>query len=158
MANWKNRQTNYPSQGYYPQPQNHYNRPQVYAPQYQPAPTPPKKSGATYTAIRKGNFVGATMVNAWNVSRSKGLITASVGPYKKSDELVTSEKGHEYMKMIAVVQFRKTGNEKIIPCLMNMKTKVIVLRELGMVITPNGSGHTSSGKKVSGYFGTMTKK
>lgn len=146
------------NQGFYPQQQEFYQQPQIYAPTYQAPPQPPKKSGATYTAIRKGNYVGATMVNAWNVSKSKGLITASVGPYNKSEELVTSEKGNEYVKMIANVQYRRTGMEKLIPCLMNLKTKVIVLRELGMVITPNGSGRTASGKKVTGYFGTMTKK
>lgn len=140
----------------YPQPQGYYQQPQVYAPQRQQ--DPPKKSGATYTIIRKGNFVGGTIVNAWNVSKSRGLVTATVAPYNKSDELVTSDKGNEYMKMIADVQFRKTGNKQLMPCLMNTKTQVIVLRELGMVITPNGSGRTSSGKKVTGYFGTMTKK
>lgn len=151
MAYQKNQNYQYPQpQGYYPQ------APRQYA-QQRPA-DPPKKSGATYTPIRKGNYVGGTMVNAWNVSKSRGLVTAAVGPYNKSDELVTSERGNEYMKMIAKVEFRKTGNTKIIPCLMNTKTKVIVLRELGMVITPNGSGYTSSRKKVTGYFGTMTKK
>ena len=137
-----------PKRGFY---NDQYNGP--YRPQYGPQPqyqqrhqTPPKKSGATYTEIRKGNFVGGVIVNAWNKSRGKGLITATVAPYHKSDELVKSAAGKEYMKMIATVKYLKTGNEKLIPCLMNTQSKVIVLRDLGMVITPNGSGHTSSGK------------
>ena len=102
--------------------------------------------------------MGGTIVNAWNKSRSKGLITATVAPYNKSEELVESKTGNQYIKMIASVEFRKTGNKQLLPVLMNLKTKVIVIRELAMVITPNGSGHTSSGKKVTGYFGTMIKK
>lgn len=121
---------------------------------YMPNVQPPKKSGAKYSKIGKGNFVGATIVNAWNKSR-KGMITCTVSPYKKSDELVKSESGNEYMKMIAVVRYERTGVEKIIPVLRNLETNVIVLKEIGMVITPNGSGRTSTGKAVKGYFGTM---
>lgn len=119
---------------------------------------PPKKSGATYSKIKKGNFEGGTIVNAWNTSKNRGLITATVAPYHKSEEVVRSEKGHEYQKMMCKVLFTRSGQEKLIPCLMNIKTKVVVLQELGMVITPNGSGVTSSGKRVSGYFGTMVKR
>lgn len=126
-------------------------------PQY--APPPPKKSGAKYSNISKGKNAGGTIVNAWNKSKSKGLLTATVAPYDKSDEIVTAQtSGKEYIKMIAKVKYSNSGVEKIIPCLMNIKTKVIVLSEIGMVITPNGSGHTSSGKKATGYFGTMTKR
>lgn len=145
---------NYQKASYRRAPSN-YN---AYAPyQAQQAPAPPKKSGASYSNINKGQFEGGTIVNAWNKSR-KGLITATVAPYKKSAELVTSKKGHEYMKMMCKVTYHSTGNEKLLPVLMNTKTQVIVIEEMGMVITPNGSGHTSSGKKVTGYFGTMKKR
>ena len=127
----------------------------TYGPQM-PAP-PAKKSGAVFSIIKKGNFQGATIINAWNKSR-KGLITATVAPYKKSDEVVTSEKGNEYQKMMAKVFWHNTGNERLIPCLMNTRTKVVVLSEIGMVITQNGSGVTSGGKRVTGYFGTMKRR
>lgn len=157
MANWKNNNSNY----------NQYGQGQSYGgyqgpPQYaQPAPPPPKKSGAKYTEIRKGNFEGGTIVNAWNKS-AKGLVTATVAPYHKSDTLVESSGKtgavNTYMKMMASVKYHKTGVEKLIPCLMNQKTKVVVLQDLGMVITPNGSGRTASGKSVTGYFGTFQKR
>lgn len=137
-----------PQQGYYPQPAPHY---------AQPAPKPPKKSGAIYSKIKKGNFEGLTIVNAWNKS-SKGLVTAKVAPYKNSEVLVQSEKGHEYIKMIAEITYHKTGHVRLIPVLMNMKTEVIAIQEMGMCITPKGGGTTSSGKRVTGYFGTMFQK
>lgn len=143
------------NQGFYPQQQAHY----APRPNYvQAPPPPPKRSGAIYTKIRKGKFEGLTIVNAWNKSKGKGLITAKVAPYHKSEEIVTSAKGHEYLKMIAEITYTKTGQTRLIPVLMNMKTEVIAIQELGMVITTNGSGTTSSGKRVSGYFGTMFKK
>lgn len=137
----------------------HY--PQAFYPsnqQYQQAPNPPKKSGVIYSKIKKGTYEGATIINAWNKSKSKGLITAKIAPYHKSEEIVTSEKGHEYMKMICELTYQKTGQTKLIPCLYNMKSQRIILSDIGMMISPTGSGTTSSGKRVSGYFGTMFKK
>ena len=118
---------------------------------------PSKKSGATYTVIRKGKFTDMIICNAWNKSKSKGLIVATVAPYYASGDKVESKTGNKYLKMMATVEFKTSGHKKLMPCLMNIATKVIVLKDMGMVITPNGSGKTSSGKKVTGYFGTMTK-
>ncbi|TPN88838.1 hypothetical protein [Aquimarina algicola] len=118
-----------------------------------------KKSGAVYKKISKGDFQGKDIINAWNKSRSRGMITATVAPYYNTDykKPVESESGHRYVKMMAVVTYQSSGQEKKIPCLMNMSTRVVVLQEIGMVISPNGSGHTSSGKKVTGYFGKFTR-
>ncbi|WP_417443757.1 hypothetical protein [Joostella sp.] len=125
---------------------------------YQQAPPPPaKKSGATYSIIKKGKYEGGTIVNAWNVSRSKGLIKATVAPYSGTTES-TSQSGNVYQTMIASVFYEKSGVKKLMPCLMNVKTKKIALSEINMVISPNGSGVTSSGKRVSGYFGSMQKR
>jgi hypothetical protein len=132
--------------GHYPQQRNQYQQNQ---------PTF-KKSGAKYTEIRKGNFIGMTCVNAWKSSKN-GLITVSVMPYNKSDELVESEKGNTYIKMIARVNY-PSGIEKVLPCLMNEKTKVISLSDISMCISPNGSGQTRNGKNVTGYFGTFVKR
>ena len=125
-------------------------------PYYQAPPPPPKKSGAVYTKISKGNFVGEIIVNAWNKSKARGMITATVKPYKDS-KVYKNSKGEEKMTMIAVVNYLNSGVEKVIPCSMNLETQVIVLEEIGMCISPNGKGHTSSGKAVSGYFGTFNK-
>ncbi|MCQ0113034.1 hypothetical protein [Zhouia amylolytica] len=137
-----------------------YNSNQNQRPQY-------KKSAAKYSQIRNGRFEGLTIVNAYNVSKSKGLIKATVAPYKgslKGDkvqivESVNDKTGQikEYIKMIAVVKYERSGVEKVIPCLMNMKTRVIVLDDLQMVITPNGTGQTRRGKTVTGYFGKYTR-
>lgn len=116
-----------------------------------------KKSGATYSTIRNGNYKGEIIVNAWNKSRSKGLITAKVSPYKGSKKYTADSTGHEYVTMIAVVSYQNSGIERVIPCSMNVKTRVIALPEIGMVITPNGSGRTASGKNVRGYFGKFMR-
>lgn len=116
-----------------------------------------KKSGVVYTVIKQGKFAELMIVNAWNKSKSRGLIVATVAPYYASGDKVESKTGNSYMKMMCTVEYKSSGHQKLFPCLMNIATKVIVLKELGMVITPNGSGKTSSGKKVTGYFGTMTK-
>ena len=115
-----------------------------------------KRTGATYSNISKGNFTGMMCCNAWK-STKNGLITCSVMPYHKSDEVVTNSKGVEYIKMIARINY-PSGNEKVLPCLMNTQTKVIGLTELGWCISPKGSGQTAKGKHVTGYFGSYTRK
>lgn len=116
-----------------------------------------KKSGATYSKIRNGNFEGATIVNAWR-STKQGLMTATVTPYAKNggDELVTSRKGNEFQKMICTILMN--GQKSVYPVLMNTKSKVIVISDLSLCITPNGSGMTRSGKRVTGYFGSNFKR
>lgn len=116
-----------------------------------------KRSGAKYSIIRNGKFEGGTIVNAWNKSRGKGLITAKVAPYKDSKEYTAKSSGKTYITMIAEVFYHNTGQKMLIPCSMNKNTKVIVLSDLGMVISPNGNGITSSGKKVTGYFGKFSR-
>lgn len=114
-----------------------------------------KMSGATYSPIKEGNFKGLLIVNAWNKSKGRGMITCTVSPYKGSKNY-TSGSGNEYMTMIANVLFHKSGNEMLIPCSMNIQTKVIGLSKLGMCISPNGHGKTKSGKTAKGYFGRFS--
>lgn len=125
-----------------------------------------KRSGVIYSEIKNGKFVGMTIVNAWK-STSHGLLTAKVAPYDKSVkgnsvdyvEGVNRQTGeiNRYIKMLATVENKASLVKRVIPCLMNVKTRVIVLQELGYVITPNGHGVTSNGKKVHGYFGKFTQ-
>jgi len=120
---------------------------------------PVKRSGAVYTVIKKGNFEGNTIVNAWR-STKLGIMTAVVAPYagegKRGLEIVNSEK-NEYQKMICTITNKTLGTSQIYPVLMNLKTKTIVISELGLVISQNGSGVTSKGKRVTGYFGRFTR-
>ncbi|RIV68713.1 hypothetical protein [Flagellimonas aequoris] len=118
---------------------------------------PPKRSGAKYSTIKTGKFKGATIVNAWNKSKGKGLITAKVAPYKDSKEYTAKSTGNVFITMIAEVFYHNSGQKMLIPCSMNKDTKVIVLSDIGMTITPNGHGVTSGGKRVTGYFGKFTR-
>lgn len=127
-----------------------------------------KRSGATYTIItNKGGgtskFEGNTIVNAWRATKF-GLMTATVAPYagekKKGLEIVNSngKSGNtpkEYQKMLCTITNTSMGTQTIYPVLMNLKTKVIVIKELSLCITPNGNGVTKSGKRATGYFGTI---
>ncbi|MEQ8220324.1 MAG: hypothetical protein RH981_18965 [Arenibacter sp.] len=147
-AGFANQQPYNPNGQYnqYPQQQNGY-RGQAQA----------KKSGAKYSLIKDGTYKGYTIINAWNKSRGKGLITAKVAPYKGSKEYTAETSGATYITLIAEVNYRNTGVTKLVPCSMNKATKVIVLSEIGMVISPNGSGITSGGHKVTGYFGKFSR-
>jgi hypothetical protein len=143
------------------------NNPFVASPNYAPQNAPQyKRSGATYSKIRKGNFEGETIVNAWRVTKA-GLMQATVSPYNgangKGMQIVESngKSGNtpkEYQKMICCIKNASLGTSQIYPVLMNVKTQVIVIQELSLCITPNGSGTTRSGKRVTGYFGRNFKK
>lgn len=125
-----------------------------------------KKSGAVYSRIRNGNFEGNTIVNAWRKTRL-GLMKATVAPYagqgNRGLEIVNSQgksgnQEKEYQKMICTITNDTVGSNQTYHVLMNVKTQVIVIKELGLCITPNGSGVTKSGKRVTGYFGRNYRK
>jgi hypothetical protein len=109
-----------------------------------------KKSGAVYSKIKNGNFEGMPIINAWRKTKM-GLMTVKVAPYHASKDIVKSER-NDFVKMIAEIKL-PTGQIQIEPCLMNTTNKKIVLQKMGLVISPIGQGFTSSGKRVTGYFG-----
>lgn len=113
-----------------------------------------KNYGAKYSKIKKGNYIGATIVNAWNFQKGRGMLTCTVSPYRNS-KVVKSNNGNRFQSMIAIVDYENSGVQKKIPCLMNLENKKIVLEEINMVISPNGSGKTSKGSKTQGYFGKL---
>ncbi|KLT70351.1 MULTISPECIES: hypothetical protein [unclassified Flavobacterium] len=124
-----------------------------------------KRSGAVYSKIRNGNFEGNTIVNAWRKTKM-GLMQATVTPYSggngKGLEIVNSQgksgnQDKEYQKMICTIKNTSIGTNQTYHVLMNVKTQVIVIQDLGLCITPNGSGVTRSGKRVTGYFGKNFK-
>ncbi|MEO8534819.1 MAG: hypothetical protein ABI441_13765 [Flavobacterium sp.] len=157
---WNN---NNGSNNSYPQNESYQNnqRPQ----QNQQAPIY-KRSGAVYSKIRNGNFEGDIIVNAWRGTKM-GLMKATVTPYSgtggKGRDIVNSHgksgnQDKEYQKMICSIQNTTLGTTQTYHVLMNLKTQVIVIQELSLCITPNGSGTTRSGKRVTGYFGRNFKK
>lgn len=124
-----------------------------------------KRSGAVYSRIRNGNFEGDTIVNAWRATKL-GLMQATVTPYSgangKGREIVNSQgksgnQDKEYQKMICTIKNTTVGTNTTYHVLMNLKTQVIVIQELSLCITPNGSGVTRKGKRVTGYFGKNYK-
>lgn len=113
-----------------------------------------KRSGAIYSKIRQGKYEGHTVINAWNYSKTRGLIKCTVSPYRNTREYRNAD-GDVKITMIAKVFYTRTGNEVIIPCSLNRNTGKVFLQDLGMVITPNGQGRTRSGKLAKGYFGMV---
>lgn len=110
-----------------------------------------KKSGATYTKIKNGKREGLICVNAWR-STKNGLMKASCFPVD-GVEHTGEQKGHSFMRYVVNITNSSAGTHETFWCLMRLDTKVIVIKELGLCITPNGNGYTKSGKRVSGYFG-----
>jgi hypothetical protein len=113
-----------------------------------------KRSGATYTKMKNGPKEGLICVNAWRKT-SIGLMTASAFPV---DGVIHkgADKGHEFMRY--AVKIIINGQVNTHWCLMRLDTKMIVLQDLSLVISPNGQGYTKSGKRVSGYFGSNFKR
>lgn len=115
-----------------------------------------KKSGATYTKMRKGKMEGLICVNAWRKTKN-GLMTASAFPVDGHVH-VGKDKGHEFMRYVVNIANSSLGTNETFWCLMRLDTKMIVIKELSLVISPNGNGVTSSGKRVSGFFGANFKR
>ena len=89
-------------------------------------------------------------ISAWNYSKDKGMVTVFITPYNKSKDLVKSQSGKVYMKMIAKIMYTRTGNVLIRPVLCNVNTDRVVISDLGWVVNPNA--------KNGGYCGSFTKK
>jgi len=115
-----------------------------------------KKSGASYTKIRKGGSEGFYHVNAWKSSK-QGLITASCFPLSAKDEVPKIHKSDRNDFITYVITIKQGINVNTYFSLMNLTSRKIYIKELGWIISPNGSGVTRSGKKVTGYFGTIKK-
>ncbi len=115
-----------------------------------------KKSGVTYTTMRKGKMEGLIAVNAWRKTQH-GLMSASAFPVDGVIH-VGRESGHEFMRYVVDVTNSSAGTKSTYWCLMRLDTKKIVIKELSLVISPNGSGQTASGKQVKGFFGRNFKK
>lgn len=109
-----------------------------------------KKSGATYSRIKTGKHEGLMAVNAWRKTRN-GLVTASAFPVDGVEH--TSKDGNISLRYVVEVVHRDMGTTQTYWCLMSKDSKKIFIKELGLVISPNGNGISSSGKRVTGFFG-----
>lgn len=112
-----------------------------------------KKSGATYTKIKKGKNEGLYAVNAWRKTRN-GLMIAKAFP-AGGDEVIESQRGNEFVRYAVEISVPNVGTSQTYWALMNKKTRLIPIKELGLVISPNGNGITGSGVRVTGYFGKI---
>lgn len=110
-----------------------------------------KKSGATYTKIREGKNEGLYAVNAWRKTKM-GLMTAKAFPANR-EVVHTSQEGNEFITYAVEISNTTMGTSQTYWSLMNTKTRKLFIKELGLVISPNGSGVTSGGQRVTGYFG-----
>ena len=112
-----------------------------------------KRSGATFSRITKGKMEGLTAVSAWKKTKT-GMVKASAMPLdSKSSESVN---GNQYVPYLVTIIDMNSLQKSIYNGIMNIQTKVLVIKELGYCITPNGSGQTKSGTRVKGYFGKFT--
>lgn len=111
-----------------------------------------KKSGAVYSRIKKGKNDGGTAVNAWRKTKN-GLMTATAYPVDGVEH--TSQDGKISMRYVVEVVNRDMGTTQTYWCLMSKDTKKIYIKELGLVISPNGNGVTSGGKRATGFFGKV---
>lgn len=118
-----------------------------------------KKSGATYTKIKDGNKSGYFHVSAWRIT-SEGLVKASAFPICDYDssgncqgviEHVGKENGKTHVRYKVTLTQGITVTK--VYTTMRLDTQKLVLRDLGLVISPNGTGTTKTGKRVKGFFG-----
>ena len=114
-----------------------------------------KKSGATYTKMKGGKYAGMYAVNAWRKTKA-GLMVAKGFPV--SDVEHKSDKGNFFLRYAVEVSMPSAGTSQTYWCLMNTKTQKLVIKELSLVISPNGQGYTATGKRVSGFFGANFKR
>lgn len=114
-----------------------------------------KKSCASFTPITKGLSKGAFAVNAFKKTKY-GVIKATAFP--ATTKTSESDKGNEFMGYHVNITDMNTLQTTKYRGIMNINTKVLVISDLGMCITPNGSGRTRTGKLLKGYFGTYHKQ
>ncbi|MEN2434962.1 hypothetical protein AAH994_06080 [Weeksellaceae bacterium A-14] len=113
-----------------------------------------KKSGASFSKITKGANEGLYFVSAWKKTRA-GMVKATATPL--SNKSTESARGNQYIPYLVTCIHMGTLQATKYNGIMNIQTRVLVISDLGMCITPNGSGKTKSGTMAKGYFGKFTK-
>lgn len=105
-----------------------------------------KRSGAKYIHTSKN---GNPCITAWNASKSRGLLSILVAPYKGT-KVVHSKSGREWHVWMASVIFKKTGQKSLSPVLVDAAKHSCTIKELGLTINP--------GAPNGGYCGTFVKR
>ena len=118
-----------------------------------------KRSGATYTKLKNGKYAdsGLFTVKAWRKTKF-GLQVADAYPYGDGTIHVGKLKKHEHVTYTVTISNQSMGTSQVYYTLMRLDTQKINIPELGLVISPNGSGRTASGKNVKGFFGRNRKQ
>ena len=112
-----------------------------------------KKSGTVYTRIKSGKMEGMMAVNAWRKTKN-GLMTASAFPVDQTEHIGEKSK-NTFIRYAVEVKNADLGTSQTYWCLMQKESQKITIKELGLVISPNGRGITAGGKRVTGYFGKI---
>lgn len=112
-----------------------------------------KKSGTVYTRIKSGKMEGMMAVNAWRKTKN-GLMTASAFPVDQTEHIGEKSK-NTFIRYAVEVKNADLGTSKTYWCLMQKESQKITIKELGLVISPNGRGITAGGKRVTGFFGKI---
>lgn len=105
---------------------------------------PKKHSGCSATVASKGTYVGSTVVTGWNYSRRHGMVTFLAAPYSKS-EVRTSKTGRQWVNYMVKVQPEKAASY-IVSGLLEVATKRVIIKEMGMVMNPKGGRGGYCGK------------
>lgn len=104
-----------------------------------------KKSGckAWFKEFPDGSY--SEGLTAWRKSRGV-FMKAFVSTFKNSDVEYTSKTGNVYIKVRCQIDY-DNGNQKVFYPLMNLQTKKVVIKDLGLVLNPKKN-----------YFGTYKRR
>jgi hypothetical protein len=103
-----------------------------------------KHSGATKGTDKNGK----QYFRGWNYSQQRGMLTIFVSAFKSSGEH-TAKNGNVYTNLMAKVQYKNSGVEKLCGALLSHSTGRVTIPELGMVLNPSAPN--------GGYFGKFSK-
>lgn len=101
-----------------------------------------KRSGAKRGQTKDGN----PWISAWNYSRSRGMLTALAFPYNNTHE-TESNSGKKWQNWMVKLKWKKTGQEKVVPCLYCVTDGRVHVNSEWMIINPSKN-----------YFGTKSRK
>lgn len=103
-----------------------------------------KHSGASKGTDKNGK----QYFRGWNFSQRRGMITVYVTAFKSTGEH-SAANGNVYTNLMAKVEYKDSGVEKLCGALLSHSTGRVTIPELGMVLNPAAPN--------GGYFGKFSK-
>jgi len=97
---------------------------------------------------------GVKVCYGWK-SSPIGVISIYAKPYGKTS-LHKGQKG-DFLNYMVVITNKTTGTRQISSGLFYFNENRLIIPAFSWIGTTNGSGMTSNGKKVTGYFGKLTR-